>query len=758
MFVRFSEEVRHILKMAKAEMQALSHPFVGSEHLILSILKYDNTITIKLKDYHINYDIYKKELIKTIGIGKSKNDYFIYTPLLKRVLEEAIIDTKESNLKEVSLNTLFLSILDEGEGVGIRLLNKLGIDIDKLYDELSSRDTSKVLSKKLYINECGIDLCKKAKENEFDPLIGRDKEVNTLIEIICRRNKSNPLLIGEAGVGKTAIVEELAKRIVNGKVPEKIKNSRIYSLSMASCVSGTKYRGEFEERITKIVKELENNPDIILFIDEIHTLVGAGGAEGAIDASNILKPALARGNIKVIGATTINEYKDTISKDKALNRRFQTITINENTDNETKNILYNLKDIYEKYHHVIISDVVIDKIIELSNKYIFDKKNPDKAIDILDTVCTKVSIKENKDIIKINKLKEELDILKKEKNNLIIKHHFNEATIIRNKEIIIESNLNSISLKNKKQRKRKITISDVATVIEDKTNIPIYEVHDNIKKIAGLNKYLKNIIIGQDNIIDSLTDISKKIVLGLKSNLPYSFLFVGKSGVGKTMLVKEFSNYMKIPLIRLDMSLYKESYSISKIIGSSPGYVGYNEYNSLLDKVRNNPYSIILLDEIEKAHSEVINVFLSILDEGVIVDNHGEKVDFRNTIIIMTSNIGSDRDNIGFNSPNNKEEDIRNILSTIFVNRINKVCYFNNLNEKNIVNIIKRKIDYIKKKYSMYDIKITINDKIIKDIIKESDYIIYGARKLNKILEDKIDNIVINSILKKDKKVVINNL
>ena len=756
MFIKFSEEVQHILKKAKEEMMKLAHPFIGSEHLLLSILKYNNIVSSKLTNYHVNYNVFRKELINTVGIGKSKNDYFIYTPLLKRVIEEAIMDTKELKLSEVNLSILFLAMLDEGEGIAIRILSKLGVDIDELYEQFDNKLIVKTNTKKLLVNECSIDLCKKARDNKIDPLIGRDSEVNELIEILCRRNKNNPLLIGEAGVGKTAIVEELANRIVKGIVPDKIKNNRILSISMANLVSGTKYRGEFEERVTKIIKELENNPDIIVFIDEIHTLVNAGGAEGAIDAANILKPALARGIIKVIGATTINEYKDTISKDKALNRRFQTIIIKENTVDETKTILYNLKDIYEKYHNVIIKDEVIDAIIRLSNKYIIDKKNPDKALDILDTVCAKVSLKKTDNYLNLEKIKEELETIKKEKNNLIIKHYFKEATKVRDKEKILESNFNKLSLKIKRQRKKIITIKDVAMVIEKKTSIPVYEECNNLKKIRGLNTYLSMKIIGQDKVISTLCNITKRIVLGLKNELPYSILFVGRSGVGKTMLVKEYSKYLDIPLIRLDMGEYKEAHTISKIIGSPPGYIGYNEYNNLVDKVKNNPFSIILLDEIEKANNEVLNVFLSILDEGIIQDNHGNIVDFRNVIIIMTSNIGSEHDNIGFNHDLDKENDIRNNLSTTFVNRINCICYFNSLNVDNIREIIMKKIDFIKHKYDKFNIKLSVNNDIINNLIKESNYEIYGARKINKLLEDKIDDIVIEGIINNKKVINVN--
>ncbi len=758
MTIKFSEESQRLLKKAKLEMQKLKHPFIGSEHLLLSILNEKNDISLKLKEYNVNYHNFYSALVDAVGIGKSTNDYFIYTPLLKRVLEEAILDAKEDKKEEVSLITIFLAMLDEGEGVAIRILYKLGVNVDKIYEELSIKNPIKSIPKKLTINECSIDFTKNASDSLFDPLIGRNQEVEELIEILCRRNKNNPLLIGEAGVGKTAIVEELASRIVNGNVPALLKNMRILSLSMASCVSGTKYRGEFEERVTKIIKELEVNKNLIVFIDEIHTLVGAGGAEGAIDASNILKPALARGNIKIIGATTINEYKATIAKDKALSRRFQTILVKENTQEETKDILYNLKNLYEDYHHVLIDNEVINQIVELSDKYISSQNNPDKSIDILDTVCTRVALKKNNTLKKIDELKRKLKETRKQKNLLIINRKYKEAFSVRNNEMILENKLNRLSLSIKKQGKRIITINDVASVIESKTKIPIYEINNHTNIIHGLEKYLKSQIIGQDAVINSLLQVTKKITLGLKDDFPYSMLFVGPSGVGKTMLVKEYSKYMKIPLIRLDMSEYRESHTISKIIGSPPGYVGYDDFDSILDKIKNNPYSIVLLDEIEKACVEVTNLFLQVLDEGIMTDAHGNKVSFKNTIIIMTSNIGSEKESIGFNNSQGTEYEIRNILTTPFVNRINQICKFSCLEKDSISKIVHKKIKMLTEKYHKYQITISINKKTIEHLIDISEYRLYGARKINKIIENQVDNIIIDSILLKQKKITINSL
>ena len=755
MFIKFSEETQKVLKKAKLEMQKLHHSFIGSEHVILSILNSSNSVSKKLNEYKVNYNIFKKELIKTIGVGKSKNNYFIYTPLLKRVIENAILDAKDDNLGEVGIEQLFISILDEGEGVGIRLLYNLGVNIDKLYEEFNKKGGTKS-NKKLLVSEYGIDLNKKALDGKIDPLIGREKEVNEIIEVLLRKNKNNPLLIGEAGVGKTAIVEELAKRITQKMVPDKLKNAKIYSLSMASLVSGTKYRGEFEEKVSKLLKELENNQDTILFIDEIHTIVGAGGAEGAIDASNILKPALARNSIKLIGATTINEYKTSIQKDKALNRRFQVININENTLEETKKILYQLKNIYENYHRVILPDIILDKIVYLTDKYVTDKNNPDKSIDLLDMVCTKVSLND-RPMHKIDKLEKELNEVKKKKNNLIINHSFNEAYALRTSEIKLESEINSLNLSYKNSKRKDVTINDLCNVLESKIRIPLFEIKKDNHQLVKIDDYMKKKIIGQDNIIMNINKSLRRIMFGLKNDLPSSFLFVGKSGVGKTMLVKEYSNYLNIPLIRLDMSEYKEAHTISKIIGSPPGYIGYNDVDIVLEKVKNNPYSIILLDEIEKACNEVINLFLQILDEGIIMDSHGNKVSFKNTIIIMTSNIGSEKDNIGFNNNHKTLNELREILSTPFVNRINKIFYFNDLKNEDILKILKNKLKSIRQKYRENDITLHVEETFIKKIINDSEYEKYGARKACKLLEEQIDDLIIDNLLKGKKEISIKN-
>ena len=764
MFSKFTEDARKVLVGSKKEMVELKHPFIGTEHLLLSILKNNNnSISKRLSNYNINYKSFKDNLIDVVGLGKEENTYFLYTPLVKKIIEESILDARENNEGEVTLEHLFISLLEEGEGVAIRILISMNIDLDELYNEF--KDKMKVKStkkhKKLLIDDLGFDMNKKISFT--DPVIGRDDEINRIIEILCRRTKNNPLLLGEAGVGKSAIVEELSRRIVEKNVPEKLQNKRIMSVSMANLVSGTKYRGEFEERITKMLKEIEHDNNIILFIDEIHTLVGAGGAEGAIDASNILKPALARGNIKVIGATTNIEYKKFMEEDRALSRRFQPIYIEEPTPTKTLDILKKLRPIYEKYHGVKIPEEILELIVNLSNKYIYDRHQPDKAIDILDEAASKLSIKKDNKEKKLISLKKELKEITNEKNNYIIKNNFLEASQLREKEKYLEDKINKLELSYKKKSTSKIlTKKLIADIIETKTKIPVYELNSDSKEsLIKLEKYLKRSIIGQDEAISKLCLETKRIRLGYKkNNIPSSFLFVGTTGIGKTLLVKEYNNYLynKDNLIRLDMSEYKEEHSISKIIGSPPGYIGYSNKTTVIEEIKNKPHAVILLDEIEKAHSAVINLFLQVLDEGVITSSTGEKIKLNNTTIIMTSNIGSNKNIVGFNKNDNNIiiNELKEILSKEFLNRINHIVLFNPLKEKEIKKILNKKIKKIKEIYSTKSsIDIKINHKILDEIIKESDFKTFGARRIDKIIEEKIDNLVIDSIILGKKEVSI---
>ena len=763
MIGNFNEEAQKILLNAKLEMIELKHPYIGTEHLILAILKSNTNLAKKLKDYELTYDKFKEEIIKIIGVGSKKSEYYLYTPLFKKIMQNAILDSKENNNGEVTIEHLFSALLEEGEGIAIRILIGMGIDVEDMYDEFSSSLIKKhnKRNKKLLLEELGTNITYKAKNNELDPVIDREKEVKRLIEVLCRRTKNNPILIGKAGVGKTAIVEELARLIVKEEVPNNIIGKKIISLDMASAVSGTKYRGEFEERMKKILKELEDNEDIILFIDEIHTLVGAGGAEGAIDASNILKPALARGKIRCIGATTYDEYKKFIEKDSALERRFQKIVIEEPTVEQTKNILLKIKPIYERYHHVKIDNKIIDKIITLSEKYIYDRNRPDKCIDILDEVCSKVSIKEDKNTKNIKELKNTLNKINKEKNSLIIENNIDKAYLYRKEETNIINKLNELQL-NYKYKNKEVTEEDIANVINIKTKIPIYEIlEDSQKTISLIEENLKQEIIGQDNAINKLVKITKKIKLGYKDNKCNSIMFVGPSGVGKTMLTKIFATNM-VGLdnyIRLDMSEYSDSTSVNKIVGSSPGYIGYDDNKNILEEIRNKPNAIILLDEIEKAHPLVINLLYQILDYGKIKDSKGNIIRFDNNIIIMTSNIGYEKNKVGFTETNNDNiiSNLKNEFSTSFINRIDDIIIFNNLTEEDITKIIKNKINTIKAKYKD-KIKVSISNNIIKELTTSCDYQIFGARRIDKIISNKIENIIIDAIIENKKQITITSL
>ena len=752
MFSRFSEEAQKALILAKKEMNNLRHPYVGSEHLFLAILSLkDLDITKMLESYGITYEMFKKELIKIVGVGKTANEWFLYTPLLKRVIETASVNSKEKGEVEVSVNELFLAILEEGEGVAIRLLIGLNIDVDLIYNTISSdiKGSKKLLHKKLLVEEFGINLNKKITNNEVDPVIGRDDEIKELIEVLCRRGKNNPLLIGEAGVGKTAIVEELARRIVNDNVPKALKGKTIISLPMANLVAGTKYRGEFEERVSKILKELEENDDIIIFIDEIHTIVGAGGAEGAIDASNIVKPALARGKIRIIGATTTYEYHNFIEKDKALNRRFQLIMIEEPNKDKTKAILKKLKPLYEAYHFVSISDDIIDLIVDLSDTYIYEYYQPDKAIDILDEVCTKASLLESKNDTELLNINLELGEVISNKKKAIIKQDFDLASIYKEKEKELFSKKNELELKIISKRKpKKITKEMVADVIYLKTKIPVYEINKSSRKIINnLEKDLKKVVLGQDDIISDLVERVKKVRLGFQDK-PHieSFLFCGRTGVGKTLLVKEFAKllYGESNFIRLDMSEYKEAHTVSKIIGSPPGYVGFDNHLTILDTIRMHPHSVVLLDEIEKASSEVMKLFLQVLDEGVLTDSRGRKVRFDNVFLFMTTNLGYSNDSIGFTESKNNV-DIEEFLGVEFVNRIGKIYYFNDISSDVIHKIVEKRLNVLIEGFKKKDLKIKISPTIVDKVIEESNYEKFGARRVDKVIDEVVTPIIVDA-------------
>ena len=756
MFNNFCEDARKVLIKSKEEMLSLKHPYVGSEHLLLAILSSDNNISKKLKEYDLTYDIFRNKIVEIIGMGTHESEWFLYTPLLKRIMENAIMDGKEAN-SDVTVEMLFSNLLIEGEGVAIRILQNLDIDIETLSLEFLYKSSKKKKNKKLLLEELGYDLNKKAINKELDPVIGRDDEIKRTLEILSRRYKNNPILIGEAGVGKTAIVEGIASLIVSGDVPNNLKNKRIINLDMATLVAGTKYRGEFEDRVRKILKELEDNDDIILFIDEIHTLVGAGGAEGAIDASNIFKPALARGKIRCIGATTIDEYKKFIENDKALERRFQKVTINSPSREVVKDILFKIRPIYEKFHNVKISDEILENIIELSNKYIYDRFEPDRSIDILDEVCARVNLKETEESNLYNSLTKELSNIISLKEKAVCDNDFKKATSYKNQEFDLMNKVNTLSL-NLTNKSNTVTLDDLYYVISLRTNLPLYEIKNStVKVIENINREL-NVIKGQDKAIKELLNVAKKIKLGFIDNKCYSMLFTGPSGVGKTNLAKIFGKCIaKDNVIKLDMSEYSDAMSINKIIGSPAGYVGYSDNKNILEEIKNKPFSVLILDEIEKADKSIINLLFQILDDGVIKDSKGNVVNFKNVTIIMTSNIGYNECSVGFNKNTNKLSKLKEYFDLPFINRIDNIINFDNLSYDVVKDITLSKINEVKEKYKNR-INITLNDNVVDEIINLSNYKEFGARKIEKLVKDKIEVIVIDEIVMENKSVTISEL
>ncbi len=754
MIGNFNEEAQNILVKAKLEMLDLNHPYIGTEHLVLATLHTNSELSTRLKEYGLTYDKFKEQIINIIGMGSKKSEIFLYTPLLRKVIENAILDSKDNNNGEVTPYHLFSSLLEEGEGIAIRIFISMDLDVESMYEEFASKLIKKrKKKKKILAEDLGIDLTEKAKNNLLDPVIGREKEVQRVLEILCRRCKNNPLLIGLPGVGKTAIVEELSRLIASNEAGI-LNGKKIISIDMASLVAGTKYRGEFEDRMKKLIKEVENDNDIILFIDEIHTLVGAGGAEGAIDASNILKPALARGKIRIIGATTTAEYHKYIEKDGALERRFQKIFVEEPSISDTKNILLKLKPLYEKYHKVSMNDSVIDSIIALSEKYIYDRNRPDKELDIMDEVCSKVSLQNNTNE-EASKLQKELNDIRDKKKTYILDNDIKKAYYYRQKENEVLNKLNSLELTT--TNSKEVSINDIASVINNRCSIPMYEVlSDSVKSIKTIEDSLSKTIIGQDNAIKELISITKRIKLGYKDNKCYSLLFIGPTGVGKTLMAKNYAKSFlgESNFIRLDMSEYSDATSINKIIGSNPGYVGYDDKN-ILGLIKEKPNSILLLDEIDKAHPSVINLFYQILDEGKIKDNQGNVIRFDHITIIMTSNVGFEEIKVGFNQ--NKEDEVISSLKTVFppsfINRIDNIITFNNLNKDNLIDIINNRIDYIKNKYN--NITINIDNSVLEEVINKCNYHEFGARKVNKVLSNIVENKIVDAIINEKDSITI---
>lgn len=700
MFNNFGINISNLFKVAEKERYELKHPYVGTEHLLLAILKCDEELKSFLSKYNLTYDNFKKELILVVGTSSKSTTINLYTPMLKRVINTAISNSKEKCNGVVSSKELLLAIIEEGEGIAIRLLLGMGIDTDIIYSKLNDNIKS---NKKLEIFEVGVLLNSNINMNE--QVIGRDKEIDSIIETLLRKKKNNPLLIGDAGVGKTAIIEEFVRRIEKKEVPEDLFDKKVVSLEMGALVSGTKYRGEFEEKLTKIIKELENNPDIILFIDEIHSMVNAGGAEGAINASDIFKPALARGNVKCIGATTTEEYQRYFQKDKALMRRFEVINICEPNNEETKDILYKIKSEYETHHNVNITDDNINLIVSLTDKFIRNKKNPDKSIDFLDSVCSRVKSLNNYNVMKkdfYNKLSK----LREEKEKAVSSNDYDKAVLIYSEEVNINNKLNS----NLSKLKYNISEKDIIEVLENKTNMVF-----TLDKM----KFLDNIKVNVNSKLFNLENETNMICELIKNNLINKMgclkvYLEGEKYLGKSSLVKIIGeSFPKTNYIRIDLSEFRSSTDINKLIGTTQGYIGYGDEH-LLSRVKNNNFNIIHFDNYSLCHDNVKELIKEILKEKCIRDNLGEKIYFDNSFIFITDDIIK-KSGVGFSN-----EQGENVESELY-GLVDKVIKFKSLDKKTVLNYLD---------------KYEIEDK--DEILNKCNYEIYNYKKLCKMVTDKL--------------------
>lgn len=714
MFHNFGFAISNLLEEAEKERENLKHPYVGSEHLLLAILKKNSDLSIQLEDLGLTYQKFKKELIAVVGCSSRFQEIILYTPLLKRILELALEDAEENNNGIVTEEHLFLAMLEEGEGIAIRLMIGMDIDLEELYEHLKVKKNPTKRKENLEIYKIGNVLNDTINLEEM--VVGREKEIDFMIETLLRKKKNNPLLIGKAGVGKTALVEELVRRIEKGLVPEELQQKEIILMEMGSLVAGTKYRGEFEERLTKVIKEIIKNKNIILFIDEIHSMVNAGGAEGAICASDILKPYLARGELKIIGATTIEEYYKFIEKDKALERRFELIRIEEPDTEETIEILNKVKKEYENHHHVKITKENIKEIVTAANTYLFGKNNPDKSLELLDSICARKKAVQKMKPQNINH--DNLEQIEKKKEKLIRDGNFEKALDLKKEEEKIKKKV------QKKEKKQTITKKDILEMIEVKSGLPVSQ--DQQKLVQKIEKKLLENIFGQKKAI---TEIINTLKLNLEErNHPISMLLLGSTGVGKTQTVKTIAQLYgkKENLIRLDMSEFTLDTSIHKLIGTPGGYVGYGE-PFLFQKLKENPYRIILVDELEKASPKIWNLFLQILDEGFITDSCGEKIRFDKSIIFMTSNLEI-QNKVGFSKQEN--QNLEESLSKEFLGRFSAIIPYEKITEQ----IVR---EYISKLPNASKLD-------IEKILEKADYEKFGLRNVKHVIQKLENNLQTN--------------
>ena len=784
-FSGFTSKANEALNLAISFAESMGHTYVGSEHLLLGLLKLGSGVAFSVLSKNGVTADKIEDLLKTqIGSGtptRLSPDYF--TPRAKKAIENAMRTSSSMGKKYSGTEHILIGILSDGDNFAIRFINASGADVSLIINEalkttgidphgdMGGKNSSKKPSKESnsVLEKYGIDLTDEAKKGKIDPVIGRETEVERVIQILCRRNKNNPCLIGEPGVGKTAIVEGLAQKIVDGLVPDILQNKKLITLNLTGMVAGTKYRGDFEERIKAVIDEVTSRDDIILFIDEVHTIIGAGSAEGATDAANILKPALARGEFQLIGATTISEYRKNIEKDSALERRFQPVNVAEPSEEDALLILKGLKDKYEAHHKVVITDEALETAVKLSSRYISDRFLPDKAIDLVDEASAKVRLKVAKSPDCLKELEEEISSTQAEKDEAINAEEFERAATLRDKETKLRKELEEKRNSWREQNGHsngKVTAEDIADIISLSTGIPASQLTEaESQRLLRLEEELHNRIIGQNEAVTAVAKAIRRGRVGLKDpNRPIgSFIFLGPTGVGKTELCKALSTAMfgsENAMIRLDMSEYMEKHTVSRLVGSPPGYVGFEEGGQLTEKVRRNPYSVVLFDEIEKAHPDVFNMLLQILEDGILTDSQGRKVDFKNTIIIMTSNVGArklteKKISFGFGENSNQNEDVKEaalgeLKATFrpeFLNRVDDIIVFSKLNKEEIEQIADKMLENLKKRLLNINISLTWDDNVKSALAEKGFDDVYGARPLRREIQSKIEDALSEKIL-----------
>ena len=789
---KFTRQAKAALKLAESTARSWKHSYIGTEHILVGLLdEQEGTAGKILEEFGVDREKLESLITKLIapsGVLVAEKSAG-YSPRAQKVREQAVKEAEKQKEDLAGTEHLLLAMLKETDCVGTRLLYTMGVNIQKLYSavlaaagidtnaipeelQMPKNQKGKQGSTTPTLDQYSRDLTAMAADGNLDPVVGRDKEIARLIQILSRRTKNNPCLVGEPGVGKTAIVEGLAQRIISSMVPESVKNKRVVVLDLSGMVAGSKYRGEFEERIRNVINEVRSNQGILLFIDELHTIIGAGGAEGALDASNILKPSLSRGEIQLIGATTLEEYRKYIEKDAALERRFQPVTVEEPSEEETIEILKGLRPYYEKHHGVVIEDSALEAAVKMSERYINDRFLPDKAIDIIDEAASKVRLSGYRMAPEVDAMELELHEIQKDKEKAVKQADLSLAKELQARQREIETEISKYKEKEERRNKRKkisVTEASVADIISDWTKIPVQRLTEGeTKRLARLEKELHKRVIGQEEAVKAVAQAVKRGRVGLKDpNRPIgSFLFLGPTGVGKTELSKALAEAVfgsEQAMIRVDMSEYMEKHSVSKLIGSPPGYVGYDEGGQLSEKVRRNPYSVLLFDEIEKAHPDVFNILLQVLDDGHITDAHGRKVDFKQTIIIMTSNAGAqaiiEPKKLGFLSNNDEKQDyermksgvmeeVRRLFKPEFLNRIDEIMVFHPLNKthiKKIVNIMLKTLE--KRCKEQLDIQLKITESV-RDFLAEAGFDSkYGARPLRRAIQTKLEDPMANALL-----------